>query len=110
MNRIPNWEGGGNFLYKAIYCIAAPRRYGGSKEKAAIEFEKAIKIGPNFIVNRWGRAKYLSSITNNKELYVSDLNWVLAQDPSACGNPHAWNIYFQDQARLMLAETDRIFN
>lgn len=105
----PNWEGGGNFLSKAIYYIAIPSRFGGSKENAALEFEKAIEIGPKFLVHRWGRAKYLSSITNNKELYVSDLNWVLEQDPSAGGNPHAWNVYFQNQAKVMLAETDQIF-
>jgi tetratricopeptide (TPR) repeat protein len=105
----PNWEGGGNFLSKAIYYIAIPAKFGGSKENAALEFEKAIEIGPKFLVHRWGRAKYLSSITNNKELYVSDLNWVLEQDPSAGGNPHAWNVYFQNQAKVMLAETDQIF-
>lgn len=105
----PNWEGGGNFLSRAIYYIAIPERFGGSKKNAAIEFEKAIEIGPNYLVNRWGRAKYLSSITKNKELYVSDLEWVLAQDSAECGNPHAWNVYFQNQAKIMLAETDKIF-
>jgi len=105
----PNWEGGGNFLSKAIYYIAIPKKFGGSKENAAIEFEKAIEIGPTYLVHRWGRAKYLSSITGNKELYISDLEWVLEQNPSTGGNPHAWNVYFQNQAKEMLAETDKIF-
>jgi hypothetical protein len=42
-------------------------------------------------------------------LYVSDLNWVLVQDPAASGNPHAWNVYFQNQAKVMLAEIKRPF-
>ncbi len=98
----PNWAGGGNFLSKAIYYIAVPKRLGGSKENSALEFEKAIAVGPNYLVHRWARAKYLWSLTGDKESYVSDLNWVLAQDPKTGGNPHAWNIYFQNEARAML--------
>lgn len=105
----PTWEGGGNNLSKAIFFIATPEKFGGSKEKAAIEFEKAIELGPNYLTHKWGRAKYLSVITGDKDLYIEDLEWIIAQDPKTCGNPYPWNLYFQKTAREMLNETDKIF-
>lgn len=105
----PAWEGGGNNLSRAIYLIAVPSKFGGSKSKAKEEFKKAIELGPNYLMHRWGRAKYLSSITGEKEKYIEDLNWVLEQDPAKCGNPYPWNIYFQNEARKMLAQVNSTF-
>ncbi len=105
----PDWAGGGNFLSRAIYFIAVPEKFGGSKIKAAEEFDKAIKAGPNYLVNRWGRAKYLYSLTGNRQGYVDDLNWVLAQDPHHAGNTYPWNVYFQNQAEEMLQKADKLF-
>lgn len=97
------WQGGGNYFSRAIYYIATPERFGGSKAKADEEFTKAIQIGPNYYVNRWGRAKYLYSLTGNTEAYIADLEWIIAQDPKEGENPYAWNMYFIDTAREMLA-------
>jgi len=105
----PDWAGGGNYFSRAIYLIAVPEKFGGSKTKAAEEFEKAFKAGPGYLVNRWGRAKYLYSLTGNKDGYVDDLKWVLAQDPHTSGNTYPWNVYFQDQSRMMLSEVDKLF-
>ncbi len=105
----PNWVGGGNYFSRAIYLIAVPEKFGGSKTKAAEEFEKAIKVGPDFLVNRWGRAKYLYRLVGNKEGYVNDLKWVIAQYPHNSGNTYPWNVYFQNQAKLMLSEVDVVF-
>ncbi|MFW5793170.1 MAG: TRAP transporter TatT component family protein [Bacteroidota bacterium] len=98
----PNWAGGGNYFSRALYYIALPERFGGSKERAADEFKKAIEVGPNYLVNRWGRAKYLYSVTNNMEGFVSDLEWVINQDPHKADNPYPWNVYFQNDAEKML--------
>lgn len=98
----PNWAGGGNYFSRALYYIALPERFGGSKELAALEFEKAIEAGPDYLVNRWGRAKYLYSLTGNTEGYLSDLQWVVQQDPQSAGNPNAWNVYFINDALKML--------
>jgi tetratricopeptide (TPR) repeat protein len=105
----PNWAGGGNFMSRAIYFIALPKRYGGSKERAAGEFQKAIDVGPDYLVNRWGRAKYLYSLTGNKEGYIDDLNWVLEQDPHTAPNTYPWNVYFQRQAKEMLLQAAAVF-
>ncbi|MFO8067726.1 MAG: TRAP transporter TatT component family protein [Bacteroidales bacterium] len=100
----PNWAGGGNYFSRALYYIAVPERFGGSKEKAAEEFDKAIEVGPGYYVNRWGRAKYLYSLTGNQEGFISDLKWVVEQDPQKGKNPHAWNVYFQKDAAKMLED------
>lgn len=105
----PDWAGGGNYFSRAIYLIAVPERYGGSKEKAAQLFTKAIAAGPNHLANRWGRARYLYPLTRNREGYVADLQWVLDQDPHASGNTYPWNVYFQRQAKEMLDRTDEVF-
>jgi len=97
-----NWAGGGNYFSRALYYIALPERFGGSKERAEKEFAKAVEVGPNYIVNRWGRAKYLYSITGDKEAYIADLHWVVQQNPKTAENPHAWNVYFINDAKKML--------
>jgi hypothetical protein len=85
----PNWYGGGNYFSRALYYIATPTKFGGSKEKAKQEFSSAISIGPNFIVNRWGRAKYLYRLTNDMDGFKKDMEWVIEQDPHTDGNPYA---------------------
>jgi hypothetical protein len=101
----PNWAGGGNYFARGLYYIAVPERFGGSKQRSEEEFSKAVEIGPDFLVNRWGRAKYLYKLTGNDEGYYNDLQWVISQDPHKGGNPYPWNIYFQKNAEEMLAES-----
>lgn len=100
------WAGGGNYFSRALYYLAVPERFGGSKKRSEQEFGKAIEIGPNYLVNHWGRAKYLYSITGNKAGFVSDMEWVLQQDPKNSGNTYPWNVYFQRDARSELASGD----
>ena len=96
------WAGGGNYFARGLYYIAIPERFGGSKERSAREFAMAIEIGPNYIVNRWGRAKYLYDLIGDEEGFMSDMEWVLEQDPRTAGNPYPWNVYFQNDTRKML--------
>lgn len=100
----PNWAGGGNYFSRGLYYIAVPERFGGSKAIAEEEFNKAVEVGPDFLVNRWGRAKYLYELTGNTEGYLEDLNWVVSQDPHKCGNTYPWNIYFQQDAKKLLSD------
>lgn len=97
-----NWAGGGNYFSRALYYIAVPEKFGGSKQRANDELIKAIEVGPNYIVNRWGRAKYFYNLTGNKDAYKSDLEWVISQNPSTAGNTYPWNIYMQEDAQKML--------
>ena len=101
------WSGGGVFFSKAIYHIATPEKFGGSREESKKQFALALAVDSNFICTRWGRAKYLYSITGEKEEYIKDLLWVTNQNLNDNLNspvPNAWNIYFQNDAKKMLAE------
>jgi tetratricopeptide (TPR) repeat protein len=98
------WCGGGNYFSRAIYYISIPERFGGSLDRAEQEFATAVKLGPDYLTNRWGRAKYLYSLTGNKKGYISDLEWVLQQDPRGSTIPFPWNIYFQNDAKNMLSQ------
>ena len=103
------WSGGGVYFSRAIYYIAMPEKFGGSKAKARELFEKAYEIAPNMICNRWGRAKYLYALTGEKDKYKADLNWVIERTKTRGGDnylPPAWNIHFQEEAEQMLKELD----
>ena len=65
----------------------------------------AIEAGPDYLVNRWGRAKYLYDLIGDTEGFYSDLKWVISQDPQQAGNPYPWNVYFQEDAKKLLAES-----
>lgn len=99
----PTWAGGGNYFSRGLYFIAIPEKFGGSKERAADEFDLAIKTGPEYLVNRWGRAKYLYDLVGDTLAAKNDLEWVVAQDPHKGGNTYPWNVYFQEDATKMLA-------
>ena len=60
-------------------------------------------------LGRWGRAKYFHVKVGNRDGFVEDLEWVVAQDPRQATSPYRWNVYFQSDARLMLERVDRIF-
>ena len=97
----PNWAGGGNYFSRGLYYIAVPERFGGSKTIAEEQFNKAVEVGPDYLVNRWGRAKYLYQLLGNNEGAKKDLTWVISQDPSKGGNTYPWNVYFQNDARKL---------
>lgn len=101
----PSWAGGGNYFSRGLYYISVPERFGGSKQKAGEEFSMAIEAGPDYLVNRWGRAKYLYDLIGDTEGFYSDLKWVISQDPQQAGNPYPWNVYFQEDAKKLLAES-----
>jgi len=100
----PTWAGGGNYFSRGLYYIAVPEKFGGSKERAADEFNLAIETGPEFLVNRWGRAKYLYDLIGDTDGAKQDLEWVINQDPHSGGNTYPWNVYFQKDAANMLAD------
>jgi hypothetical protein len=100
------WAGGGNYFSRGLYYISIPKKFGGSRERSNDEFATAIEVGPDYLVNRWGRAKYLYQLTGDQAGFITDLEWVIEQDPHEAGNPYPWNVYFQEDARKMLADSE----
>ncbi|MEW6336691.1 MAG: TRAP transporter TatT component family protein [Acidobacteriota bacterium] len=101
-------HGGVDFTW-AIYYLALPASAGGDMNASRAHFARAAQSAPDSLLVRWGRAKYFAVKTGERDLFVSDLDWVLAQDPRRAPSPYPWNVYFQRDARLLLSETDRRF-
>jgi len=104
----PDWGGGQLHFSYGIYYLM-PAVVGGDMAKAKACFDKAVATGPNWLLNRWGRAKYYCRCTGDRERFVNDLEWVIQHDPSETDGPPFWNVYCRQDARQLLSEVDRHF-
>jgi hypothetical protein len=97
------------YFSRGIYYLALPKFAGGDRELSARLLSKAREVAPDSLLIPWGRAKYFCFETHDREGFVKDLQWVLAQDPHGGTNPYSWNVYFQRDARELLDRVDRLF-
>ncbi|HNW28972.1 MAG TPA: TRAP transporter TatT component family protein [Spirochaetota bacterium] len=100
----PAWGGGHPYTTKASYCAIIPSIAGGDLKKSAEYFEKADAAGAGWLYVRFSRAKFLHARMKDRDEYNKDLEWVIAQDPHRAKSPYPWNVYFQREAKKMLAE------
>lgn len=105
----PAWGGGGIYFTWGIYYLSIPVGIGGNRKLSAEYFEKAIEAGPDWLLNRWGRAKYFHVKMRNPDQFKEDLQWVISQDIEKAGGPLAWKFYFVNDAKFMLAQMDKYF-
>jgi len=98
----PTWGHGAVLFARGVYFLALPRIAGRDLDRSAEYMQRAVEAGPHSLLPRWGRAKYLYSLTGDRQAQLEDLRWVLAQDPTRADSPFAWNVYFQRDARMML--------
>lgn len=105
----PDWSDGLlRFSWGMVY-FALPPVAGGDRELAAAEFERAIELGPDWLVARWGRGRYFHLERGDRQGFEADLGWVVSQDPATAGGPTPWNVYFQREAEDLLARADELF-
>ena len=103
----PNWGGGGVQFSLAIYYGALPKTLGGDRQLSDTYLARSIAIGPHWLLNRWGRAKYFHVRDKNRSGFEEDLRWVVAQDIHRAGGVYPWKVYFQRDARKMLAAPEK---
>jgi len=106
----PDWGGGAVHFSLGLYYLAIPVRVGGDRELSADYFRRSIEVGPDWLLNRWGRAKYFHVKMNNRHDFIADLQWILAQDLAAFSGSRSWNMYFMRDAREMLDRVDAYFD
>jgi hypothetical protein len=94
---------------RAFYYFVVPRSLGGDRELAERSFARAVELGPDRVVNRWGRARFFHVLTRNRGGFVEDLQWVAARDPATCADAPAWKAYVQRDAPQLLEQADRLF-
>ena len=99
----PVWGGGLPYFGRAMYYIILPGFLGGDMKRAEVLLNKAFEAGPNWLYTRWGRAKYFYTKNKDKEAFKKDLEWLIAQDPFKADSPYPWNVYYQRDAKDMLA-------
>ncbi len=105
----PTWGGGGVQFSLAIFYGALPKQLGGDRELSDAYLARSVEIGPEWLLNRWGRAKYFHVRDKNRTGFEEDLQWVIAQDIHSAGGVYPWKVYFQRDARELLAAPDRFF-
>jgi hypothetical protein len=105
----PEWGGGGVQFSLALYYGILPKALGGDRNRSDVYLARSIEIGPNWLINRWGRAKYFHVRDGNQLEFEKDLQWVIAQDIQRAGGIYPWKVYFQRDANEMLAAVDQYF-
>lgn len=105
----PAYGGGGVQFSLALYYGILPASLGGDENKSRFFLSESVRIGPDWLLNRWGRAKYFYFRDDNRQGFIDDLEWVVAQDLETAGGVYAWKVYFQRDARQLLANVDRYF-
>ena len=103
----PTWGGGGVQFSLAIFYGALPKSLGGDRQLSDDYLARSIEIGPEWLLNRWGRAKYFHVRDGNRSGFIEDLQWVIAQDIHQAGGVYPWKVYIQRDARQMLAAPEK---
>jgi hypothetical protein len=113
LNRIEeidaNWGGGGVQFSQALYYGILPASLGGDEEKCQAYLARSIRVGPEWLLNRWGRAKFFYVRDKNRAGFIEDLTWVVEQDIQSAGGVYPWKVYIQRDAALLLKDVDRYF-
>lgn len=105
----PQWGGGIIYLSWGLYYLSIPEMVGGDRKKSAQYFTKAITTGPDYLVNRWARAKYFHVKMGNQTQFTQDLQWVLHQDLQQASDHMAWKYFFVKDARELLKKKETLF-
>lgn len=105
----PEFEHGAVLFSMGIYNLALPPGAGRDMARSKDFLERAVSASGTSLLPRWGRAKYFQVRTGNRQGFLEDVEWVLAQDPVESDSAFAWNVYFQRDAREMLSHVDEVF-
>jgi hypothetical protein len=105
----PSWNGSLATYDTAVTAAVMPKRAGGDLAKAAALFDEAIAASPEFLRNRWGRARYLATAKGDLDGFRADLEWVVGRDLKASPGQNGWNVLIQRQAADLLAHPSNGF-
>ena len=104
-----DWGGGGVQFSLALYYGILPKSLGGDRQRSDAYLTRSLEVGPEWLLNRWGRAKYFHTRDGNRLGFEEDMQWVVTQDLERAGGVYPWKIYFQRDAKAMLADIDKYF-
>lgn len=99
----PTWENHTSTFSWGIYYLAMPSSRGGDKARARECFDRAVALGGQRALPRWGRGKYFYTAVGEKAAARADLEAVVARDLDSISGHRSWNRYFQAEAVRLLA-------
>lgn len=106
----PTWQNGSPYYCQANYYAVVPGFLGGDMAKAKEYYQKAIELGPNMLNFRRTRAKLFHTKNQDRDAFINDLQWVVAQDPhTTAGLTYPWNAFIQRDAQEGLDNIDQYF-
>lgn len=97
-----------HMAWGSAYAIL-PGFLGGDMKKSEEEFAKAIKTGPDTMVNYYTRARYLDVKKRDKAAFKKDLEYILSSDPSKNKTDLPWNVGYKMKAKELLSEENKLF-
>ncbi len=100
----PTWEESTSTFSWGIYYLAMPSSRGGDKAKARECFDRAVKLGVNRTIPRWGRGKYFYVAMGETAASQADLAAVAAREIDDLGGSRPWNRYLKAEATRLLAK------
>jgi tetratricopeptide (TPR) repeat protein len=103
----PAWEDHATTFSWGIYYLAMPSSLGGDKDKAGVLLDRAVAMGPQRLLPRWGRGKYYHPERGDWQAARADLEAVSAADLAGLRGHPAWNRYFKAEAVSLLSEHGR---
>lgn len=98
----PEFGGGSVEFGKAICYLVLPENFGGSDSLGQQLMREAVDENPDWLLPRWGRAKYYYEITNEPLKRQQELDWVASQDHSDFHDLYPWRVHFVADAREIL--------
>lgn len=104
------FQNGSPHVFLGVFHAALPQILGGNPEKAAMHFENALAISEGqMLMVHVLKAKFYARQIFDRELYVSLLNQALASPVDVNSKLTLQNIAAQQQARILLSQTDDFF-
>lgn len=100
----PTWEEHTTTFSWGIYYLAMPSARGGDKAKARECFDRAVALGQQRLLPRWGRGKYFYPAIGETQASKADLKAVTERSLDGLGGNRSWNRYFQAEAARLLEE------
>ncbi len=100
------WNGGAILFSKSLVYHAIPESIGGDPVLARQLVDEANAISGDWMLSKWGRAKYFDSRNGDVEAMKSDLNAVVLLQDVQGGEAHYWRKYFVEDAKALLSKFD----
>jgi hypothetical protein len=100
----PKWAGGHPYSVMGGYYAVLPSIMGGDLKKSSDYYKKAEEAGTGWLYVKFFRAKILHTRTGDREAFRKDLEWVLARDPHKDHSPYPFCVFYQREAKRLLAQ------